>query len=87
MLVVLAANTYLYAAWVDPADATQTVWQAVLIITALTLAQGAILCLPLDVANKSNSLDCTGCVARAHPTALCCGSLRPSPKEEEEEKE
>ena len=57
MIMLFLVNTYMVVAWADPQDQNVSLWQTLLIITALSLAEGAILCLPLDVANNSNALD------------------------------
>ena len=70
--LLLFINTYLVVSWADPQDQHVSLWQTVLIITALSLAEGAILCLPLDVANNSNALDCSNDWAKSSSD---CGNL------------
>jgi LMBR1 domain-containing protein 1 len=72
LILLFFINTYLVVSWADPQDQHVSLWQTVLIITALTLAEGAILCLPLDVANNSNALDCTNDWAQS---SADCGNL------------
>ena len=72
MIMLFLINTYMVVAWADPQDQNVSLWQTLLIITALSLAEGAILCLPLDVANNSNALDCTNNWAKS---SADCGNL------------
>jgi len=69
IVLLFAVNTYIVITWADPRDQSSSIWQVLIIITALTLAEGAILCLPLDVANNGGALACkTGSSAE-------CGNL------------
>lgn len=58
ILLLLFVNSYLVIKWSDPNDHASNIWLTVLIILSLTVAEGAILGLPLDVANNSNDPDC-----------------------------
>jgi hypothetical protein len=55
-------NKKIVITWADPKDQSSSIWQILLIILSLTLAEGVILCLPLDVSNNGGSLDCKRCV-------------------------
>jgi len=72
VVILFLVNTYLVVMWSDPQDAESSIWQMLLVITALSLAEGAILALPLDVANNSNSMDCSNSFAKS---AGDCGNL------------
>jgi len=58
-VILFVVNTYLVVKWADPKDQAATARLTLLIIVCLTVAEGAILGLPLDVSNNSNSLDCS----------------------------
>lgn len=77
IVLLFFVNTYLVVMWSDPQDASTSVWQMLLVITALSLAEGAILGLPLDVANGSNTLDCSNRYAKssAPGSSAGCGNL------------
>jgi LMBR1 domain-containing protein 1 len=69
LILLFAVNTYIVITWADPRDQSSSIWQILLIIAALSLAEAAILCLPLDVANNGGALACkTG-------SSTDCGNL------------
>lgn len=72
ILLLFATNTYLVWKWADPEDQASSICVTLLIIFSMSVAGGAILGLPLDVANNSNSLECKGVMANGGG-AVCGG--------------
>ena len=58
--------------WADPEDQASSICVTLLIIFSMSVAEGAILGLPLDVANNSNALECKGVMANGGG-AVCGG--------------
>ena len=70
-ILLVVINFYVLVYFQDPADKRAAYFPKALIVVGLTLAEAAVLLIPLDVANRSGALDCTLGAA----TAANCGGL------------
>ncbi|KAG5184761.1 LMBR1-like membrane protein [Tribonema minus] len=56
--ILMAVNLYILVLWQHPDDKNQAYWPKALVLLGLTLAEGTVLFLPLDVANNGGNVDC-----------------------------
>jgi hypothetical protein len=58
IFVLLAVNVYVLVLWQHPDDKNEAYWPKFVVLLGLTVAEGSVLFLPLDVANNSGSIEC-----------------------------
>nr|AFA52586.1 hypothetical protein [Vaucheria litorea] len=56
--LLTAINTYIMVLWQHPDDKNESYWAKFLVVMGLTLAEGTLLFLPLDVANNGGNVQC-----------------------------
>ncbi|CAM9476919.1 unnamed protein product [Ectocarpus sp. 13 AM-2016] len=70
LLILLAVNSYIIVIWQHPDDKNEAYFPKAVVLVSLTLAELAVILLPIDAANGSGNVQCDQAWSR-----MFCGSL------------